>query len=46
MYSYVLDPANVANLRGKTVRLGFFDDKYLTSQIFYIVDDVELTATR
>lgn len=46
MYSYVLNPATVANLRGKTVRLGFFDDKFFQSQIFYIVDDVELTAVR
>ncbi len=46
MYSYVLDHATVANLRGKTVLLGFFDDKFFTSQIFYIVDDVELIATR
>lgn len=46
MYSYVLNPATVANLRGKTVRLGFFDDKFFTSQIFYIVDDVELIVTR
>lgn len=46
MYSFLLDSATVANLRGKTVQLGFFDDKLFQSQIFYIVDDVELTAVR
>jgi hypothetical protein len=46
MYSFILDSATVANLRGKSVKLGFFDDKFFTAQIYYIVDDVELIATR
>lgn len=46
MYSFILDSATVANLRGKSVKLGFFDDKFFMAQIYYIVDDVELIATR
>ncbi len=45
-YSFVLDPVTVANMRGKTVQLGFYDDKFFMAQIYYIVDDVELIATK
>lgn len=43
-YSWVLNSATVVNLRNKTVKVGFFDDRFFTVQTEYLIDDVELIA--